>query len=62
MNPILKIRFFRNMHSMAFQTPLQASRVVGGGFESLPRHTKDVKNITSSSLAEARIKRVVTGK
>ena len=32
---------------------------VGPGFESRPRHIKGIKNGTSSSLAGARIKRVV---
>ena len=34
----------------------------GGGFESRPHHTKGVKNGTSSSLADARIKGVVLGR
>ena len=36
--------------------------VVGRGFESRPGRTKGVENGTSSSLADARIKRVVLGK
>ena len=38
---------------------LSASLAIGRGFESRPRHTKGVKNGTSSSLADARIKMVV---
>ena len=34
----------------------------GRGFESRPHHTKGVKNGTSSSLADARIKGVVLGR
>ena len=34
----------------------------GCGFESLPHHTKGVKNGTSSSLADARLKGVVLGR
>ena len=34
----------------------------GHGFESRPHHTKGVKNGTSSSLADARIKGVVLGR
>ena len=39
-----------------------ASGAIGGRFAPQPRHTKGVKNGTSSSLADARIKRVVLGK
>ena len=39
-----------------------AFRVGGRGFESRPHHTKGVKNGTSSSLADARIKLVVLGR
>ena len=39
-----------------------ASGAVGRGFAPLPRHTKGVKNGTSSSLADPRIKRVVLGR
>ena len=34
----------------------------GRGFESRPHHTKGVKNGTSSSLADARIKGIVLGR
>ena len=34
----------------------------GRGFKSRPHHTKGVKNGTSSSLADARIKGVVLGR
>ena len=39
-----------------------ASGVVGRGFAPRPRHTKGVKNGTSSFLADARIKRAVLGR
>ena len=39
-----------------------ASGAVGRGFAPRSRHTKGVKNGTSSSLADARIKRVVLGR
>ena len=39
-----------------------ASGAVGHGFAPWPRHTKGVKNGTCSSLADARIKRVVLGR
>ena len=39
-----------------------ASGAVGHGFEPPSRHTKGVKNGTSSSLADTRIKRVVLGR
>ena len=39
-----------------------ASGEVGRGFVPRSRHTKGVKNGTSSSLADARIKRVVLGR
>ena len=38
-----------------------SASVAGRGFESQPRHTKGIKNSTSSSLADACIKRVVLG-
>ena len=37
---------------------VSASRVVGRGFGTRSRHTKGVGNGTSSTLADARIKRV----
>ena len=39
-----------------------ASGAVGRGFAPRSRHTKGVKNGTSSSLADVRIKRVVLGR
>ena len=39
-----------------------ASGAVGRGFAPRSRHTKAVKNGTSSPLADARIKRVVLGR
>ena len=39
-----------------------ASGAVGRGFAPQSRHTKGVKNGTSSSLVDVRIKRVVLGK
>ena len=41
---------------------VSASGAVGRGFAPQSRHTKGVKNGTSSSLADARIKRVVLGR
>ena len=38
-----------------------ASGAVDPGFAPRSRHTKGVKNNTSSSLADARIKRIVLG-
>ena len=38
------------------------SGAVDRGFAPRPRHTKGVKNGTSSSLADAHIKRVVLGR
>ena len=39
-----------------------ASGAVGPGFAPRLRHTKGIKNGTSSSLADVRIKRVVLGR
>ena len=45
--------------SVGRASPLGAG---GRGFETRPHHTKGVKNGTSSSLADARIKEAVLGR
>ena len=48
--------------SLVFRLRVSASGAEGRGFAPRTRHTKGVKNGTSSSLADDRIKKVVLGR
>ena len=54
------LTFIKQPYSLVVRA--SASGVVGCGFALRLRHTKGVKNGTSSSLADAGIKRVVLGR